>query len=345
MPFTNEAAAYDELLDKLRENRDAWDNAQTLAECQQSISSITGVDVAKSGQMVDEIRAYYLGNEDQALAQLRLTGLAWPAADCGLTGPEWQGYLVAELPGGQQMYAADRLADVQTWAEVEVSVLALSLVYDAETGLMYDEDNWYLPDGETVVTLDAGDSTRSRDAEGHVYVLGVLQDAANAAAEAADPKEAHFDPEEQRWQRQADDGAGFEHYHNEDGVWERRRGRDADGLDVWQRFHSVTHGWLAYDRDSETWLDPDSNEWRPHAQVGVLVSPDAGPDLGPDVRPGIDADEGADEHQELALSDLSPELQAFMNKLYELNPEHRKIPIATVLEVVAETKPYLTGGE
>ncbi|HET9897399.1 MAG TPA: hypothetical protein VFQ44_20910 [Streptosporangiaceae bacterium] len=342
MPFTYDAAAYEELLDKLRENRDMWDTARTFAECQQVMSGISGIDAEKFAAMVGELRSYHADDQERMLEQLRLTALAWPASDYGLTGAEWQGYFVAELADKQQFHAADRFAEPSQWAKVEVAAEALALNFDEDTGLLYDEDNWYLPDGHTIVTLDSADPARSADAEGNVYVLGVLREGPDAAG-PADSREPHFDAEVQRWRRWSDDGGEFEHYHNEDGVWERRRGTDDAGRTIWHRHHSAGYGWLRYDSKSDRWLDPKANEWRPHAEVGIPAAPVAPAEepARPESAVSAEVDAGLEvpaDDQDLRLEDLAPELQEFLQRLYEMDPDHRKVPIRTVLEILVETE-------
>jgi hypothetical protein len=71
-----------------------------------------------------------------------------------------------------------------------------------------------------------------------------------------------------RWRRKAADAEEFEHYHQDDDVWERHR----DGL--WHRLHSDAFGWMAYDRPSGTWLDPATGHtrWRTFEEVGTPLA-------------------------------------------------------------------------
>lgn len=322
MPFTNDSALFQDLLDRLRDNRDSWVSARTFADCQEAVSGISGVEAETLGALVEQLRDFFVGNEELMLQQLRLTALAWTASDFGLTGAQWQGYFIAELADGEQLYASDRFAEPSQWAKVEVDAETLALAFDQETGLLFDEDNWYLPDGQTVVTLDAADPTTSRDEAGNTYVRGKLTE---GAPTVADLREQHFDGEVQRWRRWSDDGGEFEHYNDDDGVWERLRGQDG-GRPVWYRRHGALHGWLRYDADSDTWLDPGVNQWRPHVQVGSPLTPVTEP-----VREEAPATDG-----DLRIEDLQPELREFLEKLYELDPEHRNVPIRTVLEVLVE---------
>jgi hypothetical protein len=219
MPFTNDGPRYADLLDTLRQNHSSWASAQTLAECQAAAGGISGVDADTLSALVGELSSQYMGAEHAMLEQLRLSALAWPAVDYGLTGPEWQGYFVTETADGQQFYATDRCALTQEWTGMEISAESLALTYDEQTGLLYDEENWYLPDGKTKLTLDAADPATSTDADGNVYVRGVLQDGMGTVANLRD---AHFDTGTRRWRRWSDDGAQFEYYNNQDGTWERR---------------------------------------------------------------------------------------------------------------------------
>jgi hypothetical protein len=319
MPFTNDGASYEELLAKLRDNRSSWDSARTFADCQEAIAGISDIDNAKFGALAEELRSYHGDDDELMLRQLYLTALAWPASDYGLTGAEWQGYFITALADGREVYAADRFADPDEWANVEVATQTLALTYDQQTGLMYDEENWYLPDGKTTVRLDQADPAKSRDEAGNLYLRGVLQE---GAATASDLRQTHFDQETQRWRRWSDDGGEFEYYHNDDGVWERLGGKDTSGGNIWNRYHSTQHDWLRYDQRSGQWFDPGQNQWCTYERVGAAAAP---------------APAGQAE-QDLDPTDLEPELQTFLAKLYELDPETRNVPIRTVLEMVADSE-------
>jgi hypothetical protein len=314
MAFTNDGASYEELLDKLRDARSSWDREETFAGCQEAIGGISGIDAAMFDELVEELRSYHSSDEDGMLRQLRLSALAWPAIDYGLKGAEWQDYFISELADGREVYATDRFADAGEWANLEVATQALALTYDPDTGLMYDEENWYLPDGKTRVTQDQNDPARSWDDEGNIYLRGVLQE---GAATVADLRQTHFDQETQRWRRWSDDAGEFEYYQNEDGVWEHLRGRDTDGGYVWHRYHSAQYGWLRYNQRSEEWFDPGQAQWCTYERVGATAA-EAGEDL--------------------ELTDLEPALQEFLAKLYELDPESRNVPIRTVLELVVDSE-------
>jgi hypothetical protein len=227
MPFTNDGASYADLLDTLRGNQSSWVGVQSLAACEEAVEGITGIDTETYSALMEELSTQYGGSEQLMLEQLRLSALAWPAADYGLNGPEWRGYFVTETADGQQLYATDRCALTQAWTELEISAESLALTYDEETGLLYDAESWYLPNGKTKVTLDGADPANSRDADGNLYVRGELHD---SPAMAANLREQHFDPETQRWRRWSDDGEQFEYYNNEDGVWEPQHAHGQVGM-------------------------------------------------------------------------------------------------------------------
>jgi hypothetical protein len=267
MPFTDNGALYESVFDALRDNRDSWEGALTVAACDEAVSNISGIDLETYRALVAELRGQHVGNEEQVLHQLRLSALAWPAADYGLTGQEWQGYFVTETAGGQQLYATDRYATATEWAELEVAAESLAMTYDEQTGLLYDDQGYYLPDGKTPVTLDGTDPASSRDAAGNLYHRGVLRD---GAATVANLRESHFDTQTQRWRRWSDDGAQFEYYHNEDGAWER-----LNGTDLWHRYHSEEHGWQPYNSGTGQWNDPRLNQVgaEPGVAAGQRVEP------------------------------------------------------------------------
>jgi hypothetical protein len=74
-----------------------------------------------------------------------------------------------------------------------------------------------------------------------------------------DPHAQQLDPESGRWRRwHAEDGE-YEHYSEDDGVWERAR----DGR--WHRYHEAAGQWLPYDGPSQTWLY--RNAWLSYAEV------------------------------------------------------------------------------
>jgi hypothetical protein len=253
------------LLDEMRSHSDEWRGATTFEEfdalvrtnCADLIERSDGYGYQALVAALDED----FTDRDQLYEQLRICALAHPAADAGLTGDEWVGYHVSTRRDGQQVYATDRFAATSDWAPLEVSVQALTLQYDDETGLMYDAEHWYLTDGRTEVWADA-DGTFG-DQDGNRYVKGVLQ-----AESVADLREQQFDATTNRWRQWHAADEEFEYYHNVDGVWERLRDSQ------WHRRYNDSFGWLAYDESTETWLDPTrpTPTWRPHGEVGAAVA-------------------------------------------------------------------------
>jgi hypothetical protein len=87
--------------------------------------------------------------------------------------------------------------------------------------------------------------------------------------------------------------------------------------------------------------------WKQVIEAGVTASPDpeaAGTEDA--AQPGYQVPaETAQAHPVsaavdglgLRLEDLDPELQVFLAKLYELNPQYRKFPIPAILEAIAES--------
>jgi hypothetical protein len=252
---------YVDLLDELRARGATWSGAVTFAEFD-SLIRIQCADLVRADDqhgydaLVDALDADFT-DRDQLYEQLRICALARTAAEAGLNGAEWTGYHVSARLDGIQVYAAGRFAATSDWVPLEVSVQALTLVYDDETGLMYDAEHWYLADGQTEVWAD---SDGFRDAQGNRYVKGVLQ-----SDSATDLRQTHFDAATNRWRQWHEADGEFEYYHNVDGVWERSRN------DLWYRRYDDRLGWLPYDEASQTWLDPTtpSPTWRPHDDVGA----------------------------------------------------------------------------
>jgi len=237
---------YIRLLDEMRSNDD-WSAAATFdefdtlvrANCADLVERSDGYGYQALVAALDED----FTDRDQLYEQLRICALATTATDAGLTGDEWAGYHVSTRRDGKQFYATDRFAATADWVPLEVSVQALTLQYDDETGLMYDAEHWYLTDGRTEVWADTDGTFRDQD--GNVYVKGVLQ-----AESVADLREQQFDTTTNRWRQWHEADGEFEYYHNVDGVWERLRD------DQWHRRYNDSFGWLAYDEPSQTWLDP-----------------------------------------------------------------------------------------
>lgn len=82
---------------------------------------------------------------------------------------------------------------------------------------------------------------------------------AQDAATAPDLREQHFDAAKGRWRRWNDTDNEFEHYHNDDGIWERERAGS------WHRFHDGAGQWLRYDEPSTTWLH--QGRWLRHDEI------------------------------------------------------------------------------
>ncbi|HET9894047.1 MAG TPA: hypothetical protein VFQ44_03870 [Streptosporangiaceae bacterium] len=278
MAFT-EWESYVPFLDALAVQRERWSRALDFSNFDSSIRlacpELVGGEQSPVGNfgyetLLSGLRDEFTSSDEDVFQQIRLAALAEPAVEAGL-GAEWQGYFISTLPDDTEVYADSRFAEPSKWTELEVSSQALSLTYDAETGLMYDAEDWYLKDGETKVWPDEDNPSAFKDKDGNVYVNGELQ-----AQGPQDLREQHFDPETSRWRRWSDEAEGFEYYHNDDGVWERTK----DGQ--WYRKHSNQYGWLAYDEPSVTWLDTTSKpvEWRAFEAVGqarIVTPPQAGP--------------------------------------------------------------------
>jgi hypothetical protein len=260
--------SYVTLLDAMYEQRGQWDSAGGFAEFDRLVRQNCGGLVGGEGNAEVGVYGYdglasrlgeeFGGDNELVFEQIRLAALARPAAEYGL-GEQWRGYVISTRPDGGEVYAETRFAEPSGWAKIEVAALSLALAYDEETGLMYDATDWYLRDGRTKVWPDPATPGGYTDGAGNLYIRGELQ----APAAAADPAQPHFDTAAGRWRRRSADGE-FEHYHDGDGVWERRRDQ------YWYRYHSDRFGWLAYDGPSMTWLDPTTGNttWRGHDEVG-----------------------------------------------------------------------------
>jgi hypothetical protein len=259
--------SYVPLLDALAVQRQRWDGAKDFATfdslVRQNCSELVGGEGCPVGEwgyeaLLEGLREEFGDDDESLFKQIRLTALAWSAVQYGL-GEEWSGYFISEQPDGTEVYAGSRFAKASDWTKLEVSSTALSLDYDEETGLMYDATDWYLRDGKTQVWPDETNPGAFKDREGNVYIMGELQ-----APTVQDRRQQHYDAESERWRRWSDEAGGFEYYHDEDGVWERFK----DGL--FYRLHSAEFGWLAYDEESDTWLDTviEDPQWRKRQEVG-----------------------------------------------------------------------------
>jgi hypothetical protein len=278
MAFSN-WDTYRQLLEKLTERRADWSKSKTYADFDEAIrarcseiAALTNADgVLEYDSLLGELTKEFVDDKDLVYEQLKLVALAIPAEDRGL-GPEWHGYFVSERANGEEVYATDRFAIPSSWEKVEVSIAALALTYDEDTGLMYLGDDWFLKDGVTQVWEDPEVPGEFYDREENRYIHGVLQ-----ADTVQDLRQSHFDEETNRWRRWVDLDGEFEYYHQEDGVWERlhngawERLHDVAGTALWHRYHSDQFGWVPYDTDSTSWLDPVTQYtvWRGYTEVGT----------------------------------------------------------------------------
>lgn len=255
---------YADLLDRLRANSTTWSGATTFAEFD-SLVRTRCADLVRDGDergydaLITGLDADY-ADRDRLYEQVRISALARPAADVGWTGAEWAGYWVSTRRDGTQVYAKDRFT--ATWAAPDATAEATELFHDEETGLLYDAEHWYLPDGKTEVWAD---SAGFKDADGNRYVNGVRQTGQTAQTES----EPTVDPATNRWRRWNETDKEFEYHHTSDAVWERLR----DGW--WYRRFDDRLGWLAYDEASGTWLDrtTPTPTWRRRDEVGTAVTP------------------------------------------------------------------------
>ena len=280
MAFSN-WDTYRQLLEKLPERRANWSKSKTYVDFDDAIRAscsdlmaLTNADgVLEYDTLLGELNKEFADNKDLAYEQLKLVALAVPASDRGL-GPEWQGYFVSERANGEEVYASDKFAVPSAWEKVEVSVAALALTYNPETGLMYLGNDWFLKDGVTQVWEDPDVPGEFYDDKENRYVHGELQ---NPTVE--DLRQSHFDAETNRWRRWSDAAGEFEYYHQDDGIWERlhdgawERLHDIAGAALWHRYHSDQFGWVPYDKKSATWLDPVTQYtlWRGYTEVGTLL--------------------------------------------------------------------------
>ena len=138
-----------------------------------------------------------------------------------------------------------------------------------------------------------------------------------AAPTTPDLRENHFDPEKNRWRRWNETDNEFEHFHNEDNVWERERG----GL--WHRFHDAAKQWLPYDGPSRTWLH--DNTWVAYDEVTATKA---------EVR----ADERAGEDLDALAARLVAETLAEQDDIEPPSAEELAETIAIVRRELAEEK-------
>ncbi|OLR93507.1 hypothetical protein [Actinokineospora bangkokensis] len=256
-------SSYSDLLNRLWDQRDSWRDARTLDELVEKITSaqpglLGGDERSQVGEhgLTALIAALSADHSDpEALhRRLRLAALARPAADHGF-GSEWAGRYVTLDADGKRLHSTDRYAEPAGWAPVDAPAEARpAKTFDSTSGLYYDATSWYLPDETTPVTRDPAHPTRSRDAQGTVYVQGVRWA----------PGEQNYDAAAGRWGR-LDPSGEFEYFHDEDQVWERQWDHG------WTRLNPVLERWLPHDRASGTWLHEGA--WRTAADIDALVAP------------------------------------------------------------------------
>jgi hypothetical protein len=169
-------SSYLGLLDKMWDKRAAWQGAANLVELQGFVEQSCG-DVAGG---FTTLRAELAGHSDEEVMLLvRFAALSRPGKDYGM-GADYTGWFVSEYPPGTLVCAPQRFAELSLWQPVAGpesepaadETPSDGLTYDAETGLFYDAENWYLPDRVTVVTPDPDVAGRFRDAHGTVHVHG-----------------------------------------------------------------------------------------------------------------------------------------------------------------------------
>jgi len=296
MAFSN-WDTYRQLLEKLTEQRANWSNSKTYvdfddaikANCSE-IAALTNADgMLEYDALLGELSKEFVDNKDLVYEQLKLVALAVPARDRGL-GQEWQGYFVSERANGEEVYATDKFAAPSAWEKVEVSITALALTYDEDTGLMYLGEDWFLKDGVTQVWEDPDAPGEFYDRAENRYIDGELQ-----APTVLDLRQSHFDEETQRWRRWAEEDGEFEYYHQDDGIWERlhdgawERLHDIAGAALWHRHHSDQFGWMPYDKGSASWLDPFTQYtlWRSYSEVGTPLPQPAAPEPTPAEEPVV----------------------------------------------------------
>ena len=340
MPFSN-WSSYPDLLDDLAEERTRWDSAANFKEFDAAIrdSCPDLVDgPAGYAALAQELMDDSGGAEDLVFERIKLVALARPAAELGL-GPEWQGYFLSERMDGEEVYAADQFAEPSGWVKVEVSSGALALAYDEEAGLMYNQENWYLKDGKTIVTEDPAELGTFVDSAGNQYIKGELQ-----APTVEDLRQQHFDTQANRWRRWSDDGGEFEYYHNEDGVWERAP--TLAETTAWRRYHGRQFGWLHYDGPSDTWLDPttQNTRWRPQNEVGMPLASatTAVPETAQKAAaqsPGPDDDDIDEEADQLIVEEYERAVQEAIANVRASGITEDAVSDAEIVAIFDETPP------
>lgn len=168
--------SYVGLCDQMWGQRGAWYGATNLAELTEHVTKSCPDVVGGTGGFTALTAALADGRTDDEVARLvRFAALSRPAADYAM-GADYTGWFVSEYPAGTLVCATERFAELSVWTPIGAPAPAATgldgLTYDAESGLYYDAENWYLPDRITVVTPDPDAPDRFRDAHGTVYVHG-----------------------------------------------------------------------------------------------------------------------------------------------------------------------------
>ena len=192
---------YVPLLDALREQSGNWGSSKNFTEFDEAITrtnaDFRGGEGSSYNQcgldsLVEELLKDFVGNYDLVYEQIRLAALAIERPDLG---EDWAGCFVSKKSDGTDVWAESRYAAPASWekADIPAKVPASALddvqeldedldpvaaeppglTLDPETGLLYDEDNWYLMDGKTVVTEVEGADQFVDPKTGIRYRLGV----------------------------------------------------------------------------------------------------------------------------------------------------------------------------
>lgn len=156
----------------------------------------------------------------------------WGGASWRADGPAGLAQALDQLPGWQSWATPGLTLDTLhssltplpgAWTGGE----ATALNDDQETGLKYDDANWYLSDGRTIVVEDQAHPGYFYDAAGNWYHKGQPSSppsdrAADTAPTATDLTVEHFDERSGRWRRKYGNGDDdFEYYNDSAGTWER----------------------------------------------------------------------------------------------------------------------------
>jgi hypothetical protein len=205
-------ASYQTLLDGLRLQRSVWETATNYQGFSEAIARSCadlrgGAETSYGDYGLRSLEAGLtdnLSDEDAVYEQIRLVALAVPAPRD--MGADWSGYFISSRSDGQQVCSADQFAAPASWVKVEVQAKDVAAptatvdsggrdpavsarTFDEGTGLFYDQDNWYLPDGATIVTrVDSSDvfvdAARNRYRRGEAFqwydeATGLLYDDSN----------------------------------------------------------------------------------------------------------------------------------------------------------------------